>query len=67
MANTAEELGRRYEITREQADEFGYRSHRNARLARDASGAPLRVPAASFLSSILSVLPTASTETASTM
>ena len=31
MANTAEELGRRYEITREQADEFGYRSHMNAK------------------------------------
>ena len=36
MANTAEELGRRYNITREQADEFGYRSHKNAREARDA-------------------------------
>jgi acetyl-CoA acetyltransferase family protein len=36
MANTAEELGRRYRITREQADEFGYRSHRLAREARDA-------------------------------
>ena len=36
MANTAEELGRRYEITREQADEFGLRSHRNAKRARDA-------------------------------
>jgi acetyl-CoA acetyltransferase family protein len=35
MANTAEELGRRYEITREQADEFGYRSHVNAKQARD--------------------------------
>ena len=36
MANTAEELGRRYEITRLQADEFGYRSHMNAKQARDA-------------------------------
>jgi acetyl-CoA acetyltransferase family protein len=36
MANTAEELGRRYGITREEADEFGYRSHVNARKARDA-------------------------------
>jgi len=36
MANTAEELGRRYEITREQADEFGFRSHSNAKKARDA-------------------------------
>ena len=36
MANTAEELGRRYGITREQADEFGLRSHRNAKRARDA-------------------------------
>ncbi len=36
MANTAEELGRRYKITREQADEFGYRSHTLAKKARDA-------------------------------
>jgi acetyl-CoA acetyltransferase family protein len=36
MANTAEELGRRYRITREQADEFGLRSHQNAKAARDA-------------------------------
>ncbi len=36
MANTAEELGRRYEVTREEADTFGYRSHRLAREARDA-------------------------------
>jgi len=36
MANTAEELARRYQITREQADAFGLRSHRNARKARDA-------------------------------
>jgi acetyl-CoA acetyltransferase family protein len=36
MANTAEELGRRYDITREQADEFGYKSHMHAKAARDA-------------------------------
>jgi acetyl-CoA acetyltransferase family protein len=36
MANTAEELARRYKISREQADEFGLRSHRNAKRARDA-------------------------------
>jgi len=36
MANTAEELGRRYEITREEADAFAYRSHTNAVAARDA-------------------------------
>jgi acetyl-CoA acetyltransferase family protein len=36
MANTAEELGRRYEITRDEADAFGYRSHKLAREARDA-------------------------------
>jgi acetyl-CoA acetyltransferase family protein len=36
MANTAEELGRRYKITREECDEFGYRSHANAKAARDA-------------------------------
>lgn len=36
MANTAEELGRRYKITREQADAFAYRSHVNAKAARDA-------------------------------
>ncbi len=36
MANTAEELGRRYKITREEADEFGYRSHTHAREAREA-------------------------------
>jgi acetyl-CoA acetyltransferase family protein len=36
MANTAEELARRYKITREEADAFGLRSHRNARRARDA-------------------------------
>ncbi len=36
MANTAEELGRRYEITRTQADEFGLRSHVLAKRSRDA-------------------------------
>jgi len=36
MANTAEELGRRYKISREECDEFGYRSHVNAKAARDA-------------------------------
>jgi acetyl-CoA acetyltransferase family protein len=36
MANTAEELGRRYGITREAADEFGFRSHQLAKAARDA-------------------------------
>jgi acetyl-CoA acetyltransferase family protein len=36
MANTAEELGRRYKITREECDRFGYRSHVNAKAARDA-------------------------------
>lgn len=36
MANTAEELGRRYGITRAQADEFAYRSHMNAKRTRDA-------------------------------
>ncbi len=35
MANTAEELGRRYGITREEADAFGFRSHQRARSARD--------------------------------
>ena len=35
MANTAEELARRYGITREQADRFGYRSHTLAKAARD--------------------------------
>jgi len=35
MANTAEELGRRYEITRAQADAFALRSHTLAREARD--------------------------------
>jgi acetyl-CoA acetyltransferase family protein len=36
MANTAEELGRRYRVTREQSDAFGLRSHHNAKRARDA-------------------------------
>ena len=36
MANTAEELGRRYEISRDQADEFGFRSQQLAKAARDA-------------------------------
>lgn len=36
MANTAEELGRRYRITRQEADRFGFRSHSNAKAARDA-------------------------------
>ncbi len=36
MANTAEELARRFEITREEADVFGHRSHMNAKASRDA-------------------------------
>ncbi|MCA9590776.1 MAG: hypothetical protein KC657_36000, partial [Myxococcales bacterium] len=36
MANTAEELARRHEITREEADRFGFRSHQLAKAARDA-------------------------------
>jgi acetyl-CoA acetyltransferase family protein len=36
MANTAEELGRRYKITREECDAFGLRSHLLARQARDS-------------------------------
>jgi len=36
MANTAEELGRRYQVTRDEADAFGLRSHQNAKAARDA-------------------------------
>ncbi len=36
MANTAEELGRRYGITREDADTLGHRSHMRAKQARDA-------------------------------
>ncbi len=35
MANTAEELGRRYKIGREACDAFGLRSHRLAKEARD--------------------------------
>jgi len=35
MANTAEELGRRYKITREEADVFGHRSHVLAKTSRD--------------------------------
>jgi acetyl-CoA acetyltransferase family protein len=35
MANTAEELARRYGITRAQCDAFGYRSQKLAREARD--------------------------------
>jgi len=35
MANTAEELGRRYKITRKECDVFGARSHTNAKRARD--------------------------------
>ena len=36
MANTGEELGRRYKITREEADTLGYQSHLKAKAARDA-------------------------------
>ncbi len=36
MANTAEELGRRYKVTRQEADGFGFRSHTRAKQARDA-------------------------------
>src|ERR671936_54172 len=36
MANTAENLGRKYGITREQADEFAYRSHTLASQARES-------------------------------
>ncbi len=36
MANTAEELARRYKIGRAEADAFGLRSHVNAKKARDA-------------------------------
>lgn len=35
MANTAEELGRRYKISRDEADRFGLRSHTLAKQARD--------------------------------
>jgi acetyl-CoA acetyltransferase family protein len=36
MANTAEELGRRFSISREACDRFGFRSQRLARQAREA-------------------------------
>ncbi|ACY17094.1 thiolase family protein [Haliangium ochraceum] len=36
MANTAEELARRYQISREESDRFGHRSHLLAKQARDA-------------------------------
>jgi len=36
MANTAENLGRKYGITREAADEFAYRSHQLAAKARES-------------------------------
>jgi acetyl-CoA acetyltransferase family protein len=36
MANTAEELARRYGITREQCDAFGFRSQKLGKAARDA-------------------------------
>ena len=36
MANTAENLGHKYGITRQQADEFAYRSHMLAAKAREA-------------------------------
>jgi acetyl-CoA acetyltransferase family protein len=36
MASTAEELARRYQISREEADRFGHRSHVLAKRARDA-------------------------------
>lgn len=50
MANTAEELARRYAITRGQADAFGHRSHVLAKAARDAGAfkeetVPVRVEA----------------------
>ncbi len=35
MANTAEELGRRYRISRDEADAFGFLSHVSAKVARD--------------------------------
>jgi acetyl-CoA acetyltransferase family protein len=35
MANTAEELGRRYQVTREASDAFGFRSQTLAKQARD--------------------------------
>jgi acetyl-CoA acetyltransferase family protein len=36
MANTAEELARRYGITRDEADQFAFRSHQLAKAARDS-------------------------------
>ena len=36
MANTAENLGRKYSITRDEADAFALRSHLRAKAARDA-------------------------------
>jgi acetyl-CoA acetyltransferase family protein len=36
MANTAEELARRYKITRDECDRLGLRSQQNAKAARDA-------------------------------
>jgi acetyl-CoA acetyltransferase family protein len=36
MANTAEELARRYKISREESDVFGLRSHKLAKAAREA-------------------------------
>ena len=36
MANTAEELARRYQISRETSDEFGFRSQTRAKKARDS-------------------------------
>ena len=36
MANTAENLGRKYGITRQAADEFAYRSHMHAAKARES-------------------------------
>ncbi len=52
MANTAEELGRRYKITREEADALALRSHQRAKAYRDAGGfdgdiIPVPVPSSS--------------------
>jgi acetyl-CoA acetyltransferase family protein len=38
MANTAENLGRKYTISREECDAFAYRSHTRAKAYRDAGG-----------------------------
>jgi acetyl-CoA acetyltransferase family protein len=51
MANTAENLGRRYGVTREEADSFALRSHINAKAYREAGGfaeeiVPVEVPSA---------------------